>query len=95
MAVSYAIDMLQKIGCDGSPHGVQHDIDAFPTRKLDGRHEISVGGYEHNLVDLALVRHGSYVQPKAHIHAFLDHIQFEILVARRMAFAPTMDCVWP
>ncbi len=37
-----AVDMLIEVGPDRGPHGIEHEIDAFASRKLRGRHEVRV-----------------------------------------------------
>lgn len=87
--------MLQKIRGDGCAHGVQYDVNTFAAGKLNGRDEVCVSGDQHDLIHLVLVRHCRDIQSKPHIDALLNYIEFEILIARRMAFAPAMNGIRP
>ena len=74
--------MLKQIVRYILPERIEGEEHALSTSKLCSRNEVSVTRYENDHVRLSFQRNGRYVEPYAHIDAFLSQRWAEVIVCQ-------------
>ena len=72
--------MLVQERVDAVPHGVENEVDTFPSRQLCGWNKIGVASDQDDLIDLSLVGKRGDVDADPHVDAFLPGLIGEIVI---------------